>query len=48
MLLFHGKKQVVYEEELFDVLHKVHVEQTGHGGRDTMLPELKMKSGVGR
>jgi hypothetical protein len=39
---------VIYEEQLFDILHKIHVEETGHGGRDIMVHKMKDMYGVGQ
>jgi hypothetical protein len=39
---------VIYEEQLFDILHKIHVEETGHGGRDIMVHKIKDMYGVGQ
>lgn len=46
--LYRGEKEVIYRENVFDLLHKTHVEQTGHGGRDAMLHQLKNKFGIGQ
>jgi len=40
MFLFVGDKRVVIYEELFDILQRSHVENTGHGGRDIMYKDL--------
>lgn len=47
-VLFNKERHVIYEEQLFDVLHRVHVEETGHGGRDAMRDALKGKFGIGK
>jgi len=39
---------MVFEEELFDILHHTHVEETGHGGRDLMQEKMKNKFSVGK
>jgi hypothetical protein len=47
-VLYKGEKRVVYYEELYDLLHKSHVENTGHGGRDIMMKDLKGFYGISR
>ena len=46
-LLMRGAKKVPYQEQIFDLLHKSHIERTGHGGRDIMRHDLKEFSGLG-
>lgn len=46
--LYRGQKQVVYVEQLFDLLHKAHVEDVGHGGRDAMRHYFRNFHGIGR
>ena len=49
-LLYHRgifNKIVVPYEEIFDLLHKSHTENTGHGGRNKMRNNLKEYMGVG-
>ena len=48
MALCYGQKRVIYEEQLFDILHKIHAEETGHGGRDIMTEKTKDMHGVGQ
>ena len=47
-LIFHGDKRVIYYEQAFDLLHKSHIEHTGHAGRDIMLYDLKGYYGLGK
>ena len=47
-IINRGGKRVVWEEEIFDVVHRAHVEKTGHGGRDVMENELKEEFGISR
>jgi hypothetical protein len=43
----NGEKTVVYYEQLFDILHRSHIENTGHGGRNLMRQDLKDYHGIG-
>lgn len=47
-VLYHGKKKVIYYEQLFDLINRAHTEGTGHGARDAMLDELAEFQGIGR
>jgi hypothetical protein len=46
-VLYNGERKVVFYEQSFEILHQVHVEQTGHGGRDAMRKHLKDIHGLG-
>lgn len=48
ILLYHGEKKVVHEEELFDIVHRAHIELTGHGGRDVLMNTLREFYGVSK
>ena len=47
-VLLRGKKQVIPDDQVFDVLHRPHVERTGHGGRNAMDKDLECYHGIGQ
>ena len=45
--LFHGDKQVIHRDEIFELLHASHI-RLGHGDRDSMDKDLSKYYGLSR
>jgi hypothetical protein len=48
IMLYQGEKMVVCKEELFDIIHHAHVEETEHGGCDVLINALKRFYGISK